>query len=74
MPGARVSLCRDSQQDVLRLAGCAVPGCLPLGGVTALAGAAIQPPSLAESGFLAEALGWPSQRRQAAMSSWFWGE
>lgn len=39
--------------------------------VMALAGAAIQPPSLAESGFLAEVLGQPSQHRQAAASSRF---
>lgn len=47
---------------------------LTLCGVMALAGAAIQPPSLAESGFLAEALGQPSQHRQGAASSQFCDE
>lgn len=41
----------------------------PSVGVVALAGAAIQPLSLAESGFLAEVLGQPSQHRRAAASS-----
>lgn len=47
MPGVRVGLHRDSEQDAFSLA-------LALCGVAALAGATIQPPSLAESGFLAE--------------------
>ena len=74
MPGACVILHRDSEQDVFWLAGCSLHSSLALRGVTALAGATIQPPSLAESGFLAEVLGQPSQHRQAAASSWFRGK
>lgn len=63
-----------AEPDVFWFIRCALHGCLALRGVTVLAGAAMQPPSLAESGFLAEALGQPSRYRQAAASSRFCGE
>lgn len=51
----------------------AVPSMAPWPSVRemALAGSAIQPPSLAESGFLAEVLGQPSQHTRAAASPQF---
>lgn len=65
--------CVSSQQSRISLGPLAVPSMAPWPsvGVMALDGAATQPPSLAESGFLAEVLGEPSQHRQAAASCHF---
>jgi len=67
--GVHASSHRDAEEAACGLAGCAWHGSPARCGVTALAGAAVQPPSLPESGVSAEALGQPSQRRQAAASS-----